>query len=217
MRLSISFTLILLLSFVQVFGQKKDSTEQTNEKKVRFEKIKDIDWSDPWMVGPFELAPILELRMHRKVPIDTTPFNLVVGEVGLAFVIGDCSTSGGNTFFGQDTDWFYVAPFITGELRKRQAVYNDSIIYFRNLYNRWMLNTGVTIGGGSSYNFPIGINGTLGLSTDFDDLYVRTGVAIDLVQMSFGIGRYFNLTNNGPNPTQLSSLYFNFRFIWWGR
>jgi hypothetical protein len=203
-------TTLLLLVAIHATAQEKESRN----------KLKDIDLSDPWMIGKFELAPLIDLQYHPKLKTDSVDFSVTAVEIGFAFVHGESDFTAGRSLFSGSTAWKYVAPFISGQLNF--ASFKDSTVIksgrnVKDHYRPFHLNLGVTAGFGDSDSFPVGLSGTLAVSTDFENLYVRTGIAIDLMQISLGIGSYTRITANGSDPSSMSGAFINARYMIWNR
>lgn len=96
-------------------------------------------------------------------------------------------------------DWSYLTlPYVTFEYRwfKRYYEYQGSISENIKM-NPFMLNIGVSGGKGGMLSFlpvPLSLNGMAGLSTDFNQLYLRGRIGWDLVGVSIGFTGYYSLT-----------------------
>lgn len=108
--------------------------------------------------------------------------------------------------FGLYGSWNYSAlPFISLEYHSYFKTDDLSYVSYKEVAPPVMLHVGVTGGTGVLFFFlPFGINGTTGLSTDFQNLFIRYGIAYDAFGFSIGYTGFIRLTKNGQNPGYLS-------------
>ena len=166
-----------------------------------------------------ELAPIINVRSHQAFTTsqqDTLFLNAV--EVGFGSVQGNHQTWDAQGI-SWGSDWKYsTLPYVTLEYRFAQHVDNFKVMGLKGEVPSLMLNVGVSGGGGFRLLvIPMGINGTAGISTDFQDVFARVGIGYDLYRISIGSGAYLNLTKNGALPNYMDGSYVNVRYMLWNK
>jgi len=115
-------------------------------------------------------------------------------------------------------DWSYLTlPYLTFEYRwfKRYFEHQGSILENTKL-NPFMLNIGVSAGRGGMLSFlpvPFSLNGMVGLSSDFNQIYFRGQVGWDWVGGSIGFMGYYSLTQKATSLNYPHYLCFNVSFI----
>lgn len=99
------------------------------------------------------------------------------------------------------TTWEYIsAPFLGLEYNLANSQGKAQLFKANDGASALMLSLGVTGGyGGSFLIIPLGINGTLGVSTDFRDLYAKYGLGYDMWGFTIGVSGFLNLTNNNES------------------
>ncbi len=113
------------------------------------------------------------------------------------------------------TQWQYLSiPFVGFEYNVANTKGRGQLYKPKDGAFPIMLSIGVTGGyGGSFLIFPVGVNGTAGLSTDFSDLYFKYGIGYEMWGFSLGMGGYLNLTNNN-NSFYKTEPGLELRYIW---
>ena len=113
------------------------------------------------------------------------------------------------------TEWKYISiPFLGFEYNIANSQGKAELYKANDGAPALMLSLGVTAGyGGSFIIFPIGINGTLGLSSDFKDLYAKYGLGYDMWGLSIGVTGFLNMTNKNDSYYKTTP-GLELRYIW---
>lgn len=148
-----------------------------------------------------ELAPIVG---YKYVPltinrIDTTEVHTLT--LGISLATGEVESTSNWGILSTSGTWKYIAaPFISLDYNMAANSGQYELFKANDGASPLVLNVGITAGyGGYVLIFPIGINGTAGLSTDFKDVYLKYGIAYDIVGFSIGVGGLINMTNNNDS------------------
>ena len=146
-----------------------------------------------------KISPILAYKTGGTIVNNGDSIFIRSLELGCGLTFGDVNewVSWGPLPMGYD--WGYITlPVISAEYRWLSTIYDNPDLTESTNLKHFMLHLGVTGGRGFIVTFlpvPIGINGFAGISTDFQDLYLRGRISWDVAWVSVGFGGYYNLTH----------------------
>ena len=161
-----------------------------------------------------DIAPIISYKSNFDLVNGNDSVNIHNIGISISLADGDLDITdwGGLPII---TTWnYFSAPFIGLEYNVANTIGETQLYKAIDGASALMLNLGVTGGiGGSLLIFPLGINGTLGVSTDFKDLYTKYGIAFDMWGFSIGYSGFLNLTKNNDSFYKTTP-GVGFRYIW---
>lgn len=144
---------------------------------------------------------------------DTTTIHTL--GVGISLAQGDIDVTSDWNGVPIITQWNYLAvPFIGIEYNLANTKGQSALYKANDGASPLMISLGATGGiGGSFLIFPLGINGTLGVSTDFKDAYVKYGIAYDMWGFSVGMSGFWNISNSSKSYYKTTP-GLEIRYIW---
>lgn len=162
-----------------------------------------------------EIAPLLAYNDFDKSAAGPDIVKMRSIELGAGFSKGKINPWQYREFwFG--CNWKnYSAPYISAEYMFADRISNDGSGTPSARLPKAMLNLGVSGAAGFFFIVPLGVNGACGLSSDFNDLYVKYSVGMDFCYFSVSGGQYYNLTKNGPAPTYLNGPFLSAKVMIW--
>ena len=146
-----------------------------------------------------DFTPIVSYsnRLHIPTASDDT---LTIHSVGFGLTVIERSDVD-DSYFPWYMTWEYVAvPFV--KLDFNFAHYKEEFNLFtpRDGASPLVLSAGATAGKGAALLFfPVGLNGTAAVATDFKNAYFQYGVGYDVMGLSIGVSGLLNLF--GPNDS----------------
>lgn len=174
-----------------------------------------IDWSSI----EEKITPILGVKWGGMI---NNGDSLLVGsiEIGAGLILGSIDELGYWGWIPTGWIWNYLTlPYVSFEYRWFNRYYEYQGNISENLtLSPIVMNVGVSGGTGFVLTFlpvPIGINGMAGLSTDFQQLFLRGRIGWDFIGGSIGFTSYYSLTRKATsvNRPHYTCLELSFTLI----
>ncbi len=171
-----------------------------------------------WRKIKREITPIIGYKWGGNIIHNGDSLFVRSVELGVGLIKGNINEWSSFGPLPMGWDWSYLTlPYLTFEYRwfKRYFEYQGSILENTKL-NPFMLNIGVSAGRGGMLSFlpvPFSLNGMVGLSSDFYQIYFRGQVGWDWVGGSIGFMGYYSLTQKVTSLNYPYYLCFNVNFI----
>lgn len=150
-----------------------------------------------------KISPILAYKTGGTIINNGDSIFIRSVELGCGLTFGDFNEWESWGILPMGYDWGYITlPLISAEYRWFNTIYDNPSYAEPTKLKHFMLNLGVTGGRGFIVTLlpvPIGINGFAGISTDFQDLYIRGRIGWDVAWVSIGVGGYYNLTRKSSS------------------
>lgn len=196
-----------------IYGNEDDLPKNTlgyisikNNTNYKLEKIKR------------KITPIIGYKWGGNIIHNGDSLLVRSVELGVGLIRGNINEWSSFGPLPMGWDWSYLTlPYLTLEYRwfKRYFEYQGGILENTKL-NPFMLNIGVSAGRGGMLSFlpvPLSLNGMVGLSTDFNQIYFRGQVGWDWVGGSIGFMGYYSLSQKKNSLNYPHYLCFNLSFI----
>jgi len=153
-----------------------------------------------------ELVPIVSYKGHNSSNFVINSLDAASFELGLGALYGeleDCMLIG---------DWFYIAPFVTGEITSPVK----SELINRDIYS---INVGVSAARGVTFLLLSGgLHGSVAYSTDFQNSYLKYELGFGCKRLYVGIGNYIHLSSKSDiNKHYQADGFVSTKFILWGK
>lgn len=162
-----------------------------------------------------QLAPYATYKYNVDLWNGSDTTSIHTFGIGISLAQGDIDVTSDWNGVPITTQWNYAAvPFIGMEYNLASTKGQSPLYKANDGASPLMISFGATGGiGGSFLIFPLGINGTIGASTDFKDAYVKYGLAYDMWGLSLGISGFWNLSNSNKSYYKTTP-GLEIRYIW---
>ena len=183
----------------------------------RFKRKMAIRWHFAGAGTLRELAPRVAYKNYPSTVVGADTIMVHGAEAGISLVRGDRNNwDAGFMWLGMD--WMYNSYDFSLEYRFVNGISRDYEESLSQDVPQLWLHTSATFGAGFlALVFPLGGYATGGLSTDFNDLYLKGGLGFEIFRVSIGSGYYVNLTKTGPLQQGTPGYYIDVAIRWWDK